>query len=140
VATDLRTHTGCVVTALTLGGVTTYRGIGPANPYDIAPYVVVYAGSADTDGSAENPDADVWFEIQITAVGRTAEQAEWVADKARRVLIDGNIPPPANRAWMRRQRPALHVLTRPVERDDDAGPGSPMFYVASIYSLASSPT
>ena len=145
---DLRTHTGVVVAVLA-AAITrpppsvvpvVHRGVGPPDPYAAVPYCVVYSGLADTDGPSGSPDADVDAEVQVTSIGDSEEQASWMADKVRAALLDGAVPaPPTGRAWQRPRRPILHVLTRPVERDDDAGPGAPLFHVATVYALPTTP-
>ena len=138
---DLRTHTGVIVTALAATGLDTFRGVGPADPYGSVPYCVVFSGHADTDGPMAAPDDDVDAEVQVTSVGDSEEQAAWMADKVRTVLLYGTPPaPPAGRAWSRPRRPVIHVLTRPCERDDDAGPGAPLFYVATVYAIPTTPS
>lgn len=137
---ELRAHTSAVIAALeALATFGVYRGQGPADPLAMAPYWVVYAGLATTDGPSGDPYADVNPEVQITSVGAQADQAEYLADSAFAALIGQPIPPPAGRAWLRTSAPVGHVLTRPVERDDDFGAGSPLFYVVSIFALPSTP-
>lgn len=137
---ELSAHTSAVIAALeALGTFGVYRGQGPSDPLGQAPYWVVYAGLATTDGPSGSPWADVYHEVQITSVGSQADQAEYMADAAFAALIGQPIPPPAGRAWLRTSTPVGHVLTRPVERDDDFGEGSPLFYVVSIFDLPSTP-
>ncbi len=135
----LRPHVDVVVTALKGSGLTVHRGIGPADPLTAAPYCVVYAGIATTDGPSANRFADVNAEVQVTSVGRTSEQAEWMADEAFAALIGSNLNPPPGRRWLCPGDPVEHVLTRPVIRDDDFGKGSPVFYAVQIFALPSTP-
>lgn len=50
------------------------------------PYCVLYAIPSMTDGSIANPDEDANHIYQVTAVGETADQAEALADLARRAM------------------------------------------------------
>lgn len=137
----LRSHTDVVMAALTsVDKVGVYRGMGPVDPLGSVPYVVVYAGAANTDGPSASQYADVDAEVQVTAVGDSAEQAEWAADEVFAALIGGvALAPPAGRRWLRPGAPVSHVLTRQVERDLDFGEGAPLFYVVSLFSLSSTP-
>lgn len=136
----LRTTVAAVVATLDADPTyAAYRGQGPASPLTAAPYWVVYGGMAHADGPAGSPWADFSPEVQVTSVGLTAEQAEWMADRAFTLLIGPALTAPTGRAWLRPNAPAGHVLTRPVERDDDFGPSTPLFYVAAIYDLPTTP-
>lgn len=135
----LRPHVDVVVVALRSAGVVVHRGIGPSDPLTAAPYCVVYAGTTETDGPSSDLYADALTEVQVTSVGKTSEQAEWVADKAFAALV-GTFPnPPPGRRWLMPGAPVGHVLTRPVTRDDDFGKGSPLFYIVQIFSLPTTP-
>lgn len=138
-ALALRDTVTAVFAAVTAGGVTVYRGVGPKDPLTAAPYAVLYAGAIDTDGPSSDMFADTTIEVQLTCVGRSSEQVEWVADKAFNALINAKPTPPAGRAWMSPGQPVLHVLSRPVTRDDDFGAGAPMFYAVHIFALPSTP-
>jgi hypothetical protein len=142
-AIALRTHVDVVITALESAlatpSVEVYRGVGPTDPLEAAPYVVVYSGSLITDGPMSAPWSDAMAEIQVTAVARQADQAEWVADQVFAALIGQPLPPPSGRAWLRPGAPAGHELTRPVTRDQDFGEGAFLFYVVSVFSLPSTP-
>ena len=138
---ELRTHTGVVVTMIDTAGLDVYRGIGPPAPHDSVPYCVVYSGDAHTEGPSGDPDSDVSMEVQVTSIGDSEEQAAWMADRVRNTLLSVTPPtPPSGRAWLRPQRPIDHVLTRPCERDDDAGPGAPLYYIASVYAIPTTPS
>jgi hypothetical protein len=136
----LRTTVGVVVSTLDADAAyAAYRGVGPPDPLTAAPYWVVYGGMGQTDGPVAAPWADLSPEVQVTSVGKTAEQAEWMADRAFTLLIGPALSSPSGRAWARPLAPVGHVLTRPVERDDDFGPSTPLFYVAAIYDLPTTP-
>lgn len=135
----LRTHVDVVLAALTTAGLKPYRGVGPADPLATAPYCVVYAGTAQTGGPMGAMWSDVMPEVQVTSIGRRSDQAELWNDKVFAALIGAALAPPAGRAWLRPSNPAGHVLTRPVERDDDYGVANPLFYQVSIFELPSTP-
>lgn len=62
-----------------------------ATPDATLPYAVVYPldDTADLDvaGSLADPHITTLYEFQVTAVGGTAEQAEWMQHKARAALL-----------------------------------------------------
>lgn len=137
-----RTHTDVVVSALLALpiAIPVFRGEGPPDPLATVPYWVVHAGLAVTDGPSADPYADLDPEVQVTSVGSQSDQAEYLADVAFAALIGKALLPPVGRSWMRPGAPVGHELTRPVERDPDYGAGSPLFYVAAVYSLPSTPS
>jgi hypothetical protein len=141
VALTLRKTVDVVVAALTGAGITVHRGVGPADPLAAAPYVVVRAGAVQTDGPASALHDDTLPEVWMHCVGKTSEQVEWIADKAFDSLLNTATPltPPTGRAWMNPGHPVRHVLTRPVERDDDFGTKAPLFYAVHIVQLPSTP-
>lgn len=80
-----RRHTDGVIAALEAAGLTVGDGEAEGAP----PYVVVHSipgGSAF--GSLEEPHEDAELVYQVTCVGTTREQAEWLADRSM-VLLDG---------------------------------------------------
>jgi hypothetical protein len=125
--------------ALAAAGLSPYRSVGPSNPLDAVPYTVVYAGMVQTDGPVSAPYVDMGTEFQVTAVGGTADQAEWAADAVCTALVGTTLAPPAGRAWLSGTQPICHVLTRPIERDDDIGAGSPLFYVPMLFAAPTTP-
>jgi hypothetical protein len=139
VTVALRSHADVVETTLRQAGLSVHRGIGPPDPLGSVPFAVVYAGTAVTDGPTSDPHADVDPEVQVTSVGETSQQAEWLADAVFAALVGVELPAPAGRQWLRPGAPTEHVLTRPVERDVDLGAGAPLFYRISIYALPSTP-
>lgn len=139
-APALRTHVDVVMVALASAGLKPYRGLGPPDPLGTAPYCVVHAGVAHTDGPMGGMWDDVLPEVQITSIGKRSDQAELWNDKVFAALISQALPPPSGRAWLRPSAPAGHVLTRPAERDDDFGVQTPLFYQVSIFELPSTPT
>lgn len=137
----LRSTVDVVEAALTAAGLSTHRGRGPDDPMAAAPYVVVYAGAVEVDGPSSARHVDTHPEVQLTCVGKSSEQAEWLADKAFDVLFGSplSLTAPAGRAWLSPGAPVHHVLTRPVVRDDDFGAGAPVFYAIHIIALPSTP-
>lgn len=137
---SIRSHVVVVTTALAGTGFAVFEGKGADDPLSAAPYYVVYGGLVTTDGPSSRPYADADAEVQVTSVGIASNQAEYLADQAFAALVGVALSPPAGRAWLRTGAPVGHVLTRPVERDDDFGAGSPLFYVASIFHLPTTPS
>lgn len=83
----VRTHTDAVIAALEGAGLTVGDAVAP----DAAPpYAVVYSVSAGGwSGTLAEPYEDAALVFQVTCVGATREQAEWVADKAIATLLGG---------------------------------------------------
>lgn len=138
-ALTLRKTVDVVVAALQTAGIAVHRGVGPVDPLAAVPYVVVHAGMVETDGPASALHADTLPEVQLTCVGKTSEQVEWMADKAFDSLLGVALTPPSGRAWLNPGHPVRHVLSRPVERDDDFGAKAPLFYAVHIVALPSTP-
>lgn len=83
---SIREHTDGVIAALEGVGLTVGDGTAAGLT---APYAVVYnITGGDMSGTLENPYEDAELIYQVTCVGKTREQAEWVVDKAM-VLVDG---------------------------------------------------
>lgn len=119
-----RTLTDAVIATLEAGSLTVGDGDGSGLT---APYVVVWPIAGETfDGSIGG--GDVWAEIdkpfQPTCVGVSREQAEWVADRVRTLLLASHA---AYRA-----RPIGGGGT--VRDDDTAGP--PLFYAYPRFSMS----
>jgi hypothetical protein len=83
----VREHTDGVIAALETEGLTVGDAVAPE---DVGPpYVVVYPiAGGSLSGSLANPDEDGALVFQVTCVGASREQAEWLADKAM-ALLDG---------------------------------------------------
>jgi len=125
----LRTHTDAVITRLQALGVTVGDAQAPTgNP----PYVVVYpVTGGDTYGplGAQNDDAELIY--QVTCVGTSRQQAQWLADKAMGLLSGITVTG--------RSLPLVTVETVPgVMRDDDVQP--PIFWAAPRFRLFSTPS
>ena len=78
------------------------------------------------------PCATVYNVYQITAVGSTRYQAEWVADQCREVML-GDTLTVTGRTVMRR----MPLSSGPVERDDDMP--TPLFYTVSTFQVWTTP-
>lgn len=83
---SLRVHTDAIIAALETAGLT----VGDADAAGLsAPYVVVYSiPGGRVSGTLANPHEDAEIVYQVTCVGSTREQAEWLADKSM-TLLDG---------------------------------------------------
>lgn len=83
--TLVRKHTDAVIAKLEAEGLT----VGDASAAGLtAPYVVVYTiPGGRVLGTLENPHEDGEIVYQVTCVGTSRKQAEWLSDKAR-VLLD----------------------------------------------------
>lgn len=108
-----------VLTALQSAWARVGDGVAPADT--TTPYAVLYrAGSGALDGPMSNQHADGSPLLQLTCVGSTAEQAEWLADKLRPTLLA--------RPTVTGQRVMQVSLetSQPVRRDDSSAPA--VFY------------
>ena len=106
----MRTVTDRVVQLLADGGLTVGDGWGDG--MDV-PFVVVWSGDRQLDGTL-GPDQR-WTHLsqrfQVTCVGRTREQAEWLSDRVDEVMQQGD-----GDGWH------VIVLPRPmIVRDDETG-------------------
>lgn len=125
---SLRTHTDAVIAALEGFGLT----VGDASGEGLtSPFCVVYPipGGA-TNGSLEDPNADAELIYQSTCVGKSREQAEWVADKTLLLLSGFSV--------------TGRVVTQieledfgGVSRDDDVQP--PLWYGTPRFRVYSTP-
>ena len=80
----VRKHTDAVIAALVAEGVT----VGDCTAPDAAPpYVIVYPiAGGSTTGTLAAPDEDAVFVYQVTCVGVSRRQAEWLEDRALHLL------------------------------------------------------
>lgn len=127
-APAIRKHNDAVIAALVAAGLTIGDGEAPeADP----PYGVVYqVPSAGLEGTLADPNADGELVYQVTCVGTTREQAQWVVDKAMALLDGFNV---ANRSIAR-----VSVDSLPgVLRDDKLDP--PLFYATPRFRVFSTP-
>lgn len=132
-----RTLTGGVIAALEAGGLTVGDGVakrftGSGWEDLTAPFAIVYPISGISEGPAgRGRNDDAVSTVQVTYVGVTREQAEWLRDKGRTALaagvtVDGR-----------------HVFLTDLEdqgvRRNDALP-TPEFYAVDRYPLWHTPS
>lgn len=126
-----RPQTDAILTALAGTGLPVGDGEAPAGS---PPYLVLYVVTSGFDGPAEDPQADMYAEFQVTAVGDTREQAEWARDKARAAMAAG-VAAPAGRSML---EPVQLLDGGPgVQRDDAVQP--PLFYAVDLYEASTTP-
>lgn len=98
------------------------------------PYAVVYStGFRNIDGPAEDRNADVWFEYQITTVGISRLQVEDVRDQIRAAVLAGTYT-----LTGRSVAGEIAVEPFPVDRDDDIQP--PRFYAIDLFVFPTMPS
>jgi hypothetical protein len=96
------------------------------------PYAVLYpAGSGSLTGSVARPHEDRPGLYQITCVGKHRQEAEWLAEKLRAVVLG-----PLSITGRRVLQASLET-SQPVRRDDSTSP--PLFYAADQYRLWTTP-
>lgn len=134
---QLRPHTTAVATLL--GSV--LSGQSPPVPLGIGRkpenatsdwWAVLYPLAPDFDGPVGDYAADLTYPFQVTSVGTTVEQAEWVADLCRGVLLGAPLTISGRTADL-----TMPTGGTPVQRDDDITP--PVFYRADTYTVYTSP-
>jgi len=105
---------------------TTGKTVGQAiSPGVAPPYMVLYPQSdAGSEGSIADPHQIITQTFQVTCVGDSMEEAQWMQEEARGVLI----------GWI----PSLTGAT-PVELDFGSGtfrdPDGPVFYTTDRYRI-----
>jgi uncharacterized protein DUF3168 len=123
----VREHTDAVIAALDAAGLEVGDAVAPnANP----PYVVVYRVFDRRDGTLTRPDDDATITYQVTCVGTSRKQAEWLADEVGQALEAGLIV-----SGRKIPRIAPEAGSGTVMRDDDVTP--PLFYVTPRYRVMS---
>lgn len=130
-----RTHTDAVIAALEGAGLVVGDGVAPADGPALLKagtgYAVVYptAGGASY-GTLHDHAEDAEIIMQVTCVGATREQAQWLADAAN-VLLDGMDVED-------RSIPLVTLEVAPgVSRDDGQTP--PVFYSTPRYRIFTTP-
>lgn len=96
---SLRTHTDAILAKLVSTTILVGDGIKPANagwlgkPGEqlFTPYMILYPAFGTFDGTIGAPSDDADLEYQITCVGETRVQAEWVADAAIAALVEQTV-------------------------------------------------
>lgn len=93
---DPRTHDDAIVDLLEDAGIVVGDGTYPEDDYgwqgvpgqsNFVPYAIVYPLRQTFDGSLGCPDTDSELRWQITCVGRTREQCDWVLHRVDETLI-----------------------------------------------------
>lgn len=97
------------------------------------PYMVLYPAFGTFDGTIAAGSDDASLEYQITCVGATREQAEWVADEAIAALVEQSVVI-VGRSIMRIQLEDIGM----VRRDDDVLPS--VFFTTPRISLSTTPS
>ena len=123
----MRLLTDIVLTRLRTNSASRKIGDGQAPADDTRPYAVLYAlDEAEREGDMSTASTVTgWFEFQVTSVGDTRAQAEWLADLLRTLLLASDLSPSGFIMF-----PWRDVVTNLPERDDDVQP--PLFYVTSV--------
>jgi len=104
---------------------------GPAAEFTA--YAVVWPGSTTPDGgTAAAPDADADQVVQVTYVGRVAEQADEMRDRGRGALLGTTLTVTGRHCW-----PVRLADSQAVQRDDDTTP--PVWYAADRYLIHTVP-
>ena len=121
--------------SLLVGDAVTPDGVtNDAQGRPTTPYCIVYPmPSGGTSGPMSSPHADEDQVVQVTAVGRSREQAQWVADVAKTTLLAGLTL--TGRSLL--SRPRLDVGNG-VQRDD-ATAGPPLFHAVARYRFTTTP-
>lgn len=125
---SLRKHTDAVIRRLEVEGL----AVGDADAKGLAaPYVVVYPIPGRVFGTLENPHEDADLVYQVTCVGSTREQAEWLIDEVMVLLQGVNV---AGRSISYIDIDGIPA----VEPDRDVSP--PVFYGTPRFTLRSTPS
>lgn len=130
-------ETAAVLALLASVGLRVGDGARPTGwlPADFAAggYPVLYPLTTTASGTSADAYADVESEYQITSVGSTRAQAQFVADASRTVMLTGALSIPG-RALL---QPVEWAPSRGVTRDDDVDP--PLFTVVDRYVIRTTP-
>jgi hypothetical protein len=126
----VRQHTDAVIAALVADDLAVGDAVAPDQA---PPYVVVYPISGGgTTGTLATPDDDAILVYQVTCVGKSREQAEWLADRALK-LLDNDLIVPGRRVC----RVSLDMHGG-VQRDDQVTP--PVFWSMPRLRIITTPT
>lgn len=141
-----RTQTAAVVAALTAAGLNVGVGEEPAGSgwsgapgqSTFRPYAVLWpVTGGHTDGTLLHPDEDAQTLVQVTGVGSTVEQAEWVSDVARAALIAPGAVDITDPDDTRVVQAVTVDALGGVRRDDDVTP--PLWLTADRFRVISTP-
>lgn len=105
-----------------------------AAPSDLTlPYAVLYPfGVGPLSGPVSDSHADADSTVQLTCIGSTREQAEWLADKLRPTAL-GPLTVTGRKVMQ-----SLLETSQPVRRDDDVQP--PLFVAVDQYRFLTTPS
>lgn len=107
---------------------------GPPGESEFRPYAIVYPLPGGTfDGTLADPDDDADLLYQITCVGGTRQQCEWVADQIHDVLTDPGTVTVPGRSVVR----VVPDMAGGVRRDDTVRP--PVFIATPRFRLWTTP-
>jgi hypothetical protein len=132
-----REHTDAVIAALEAVGLLVGDGEAPTEDHghqddgSFINYVVVYPLPGGTrSGNLDDPYGDAQLPFQVTCVGRSRRQAQWLLDEVE-VILDGVTVAGRSIHPMPDSNPG-------VVRDDDLG--KPLFYATPRYKLKTTPS
>jgi len=118
-----------IVEALQAAGLSVGRAVAPTTSTSQG-YVVVYPLTGGTfDGAIDAPNSEARASYQLTSVSASAQQCEWLADKARRTLVAADLTL-TDRGVVRIDP----VFMGGVMREDDGG-GAPLFYSPERFTV-----
>jgi hypothetical protein len=125
----VREHTDAVIATLAAAGLAVGDAKAPAGD---PPYDVVYSIPAGGwTGTLAAPNDDGSLVYQVSCVGKSRQQAEWLADKAIATILGGV-------AVTGRSVPFVELdLSGGVSRDDDRTP--PLWVAAPRFRFATTP-
>lgn len=110
-------------------------GDGAAPSAAVLPFAVVYPiGDVDREAAMNEllKDGDLVTEVQVTSVGESREQAQWMSGQIREEFIASAI------SWATRKITLVELDDgNAVERDDDVQP--PLFYGIDSFLVFSTP-
>lgn len=141
-----RTQTAAVAAALDTAGLLVGVGTEPADsgwagaPGQslFRPYAVLWPiTGGSTDGTLLHPDEDAQTLYQVTGVGSTVEQAEWVSDVARTTLTTPGAVDITDPSDTRVVQTVTVDTLGGCRRDDDVVP--PLWVTADRYRVISTP-
>lgn len=141
-----RLHTDAVVAALRDAGLTVFDAGPPLSSdegwgwkgapgqSDFAPYTIVYPLEGGIyGGTLGDPDDDASLIWQVTCVGGTRQQCEWVVDQTMRALVGPTLE--VEGRWV--SRVWADMAGGGVRRDDTVQP--PVFISTPRFRVESSP-
>lgn len=96
-------------------------------------YVDVWADTGYWDGhDSHDHQVDVEVTLTIHSVGMSRQQAMWVSDRVRALLLDWKPTIPGRTCWRMRS-----AGSQPVQKDTDTTP--PKFFAVDRFTLRSTP-